>query len=69
MNETKTTLSTHGIKCQGCASAARSAVEQIPGVQRVDVDLPGKTMTVTHGPEADRITLARALSRAGFPSE
>ena len=67
--QTQTTLKTHGIKCQGCASTARTAVEKVPGVQNIEFDLPGKTVTVTHDQAADRGALAEALTKAGFPSE
>lgn len=69
MDQTKTTLNTHGIKCQGCASAARAAVEKLPGVKQVEFDLPKKTVTVTHGDEVGRADVERALTQAGFPSE
>jgi copper chaperone CopZ len=69
MTQTKTTLKTQGIKCEGCATAARSAVEKLPGVTQVQFDLPGKTATVTHDTVVDRTEVARALTQAGFPAE
>jgi copper chaperone CopZ len=68
MEPTKTTLNAHGIKCQGCATAAKAAVDKLPGVKNVEVDVPGKTVTVTHDQWTDRDALARALSTAGFPA-
>lgn len=69
MTQTQTTLSTHGIKCAGCASAARAALAKLPGVEAVEFDLPGKTVTVTHDDDVQRSDLARTLTQAGFPSE
>jgi copper chaperone CopZ len=66
---TRTTLNTHGIKCQGCAVAARIAVEKLPGVETIEFDLPGKTVTITHDDAMARADIARAFSQAGFPSE
>ncbi|MBL8867869.1 MAG: heavy-metal-associated domain-containing protein [Gemmataceae bacterium] len=65
----QTTLNTHGIKCEGCAAAARIAVEKLPGVETIQFDLPGKTVTVTHDDTVVRTDVARALSQAGYPSE
>lgn len=69
MTESTTTLTTNGIKCQGCATAARAAVDKLPGVKRVEFDIEQKTATVTHDQWADRKGLAEALTKAGFPSE
>lgn len=69
MTLTQTKLSTQGIKCQGCASAARAALAKLPGVGTVEFDLPGRTVTVTHDDGVHRSDLARALTWAGFPSE
>jgi copper chaperone CopZ len=68
MNQIKTTLNTHDIKCHGCASAARAALAKLPGVQQIDVDLPGQTVTVTHDQQINRADVAGALTAAGFPS-
>mgnify|MGYP001806800773 CR=1 FL=1 len=69
MTPTRTTLTTYGIKCQGCASAARAALADLPGVETVAFDLPGKTATVTHDADVQRTHMARTLTQAGFPSE
>ncbi len=65
----QTTLNTHGIKCEGCAAAARTAVEKLPGIETIQFDLPGKTVTVTHDDAVERADVARVLSQAGFPAE
>ena len=69
MEQTTTTLKTHGIKCQGCATAARAAVEMVPGVKGAEFDLPGKTATVIHDQATSRNAVAEALTKAGFPAE
>lgn len=69
MTQTKTTLQTRGIKCEGCAASARAVVEQLPGVTGMEFDIPGKTVTVTHSEELPRASVAQALAKAGFPSE
>ena len=69
MNTTQTTLKASDIRCEGCATAARAAVRQVPGVQAAAVNLPDQTVTVTHASETRRADLAAALTRAGFPAE
>ncbi len=69
METTTTTLTASGIKCQGCAGAAKAAVEKLPGVTAVEVDVPGKTVTVTHAPDTRRESLADVLTKAGFPAK
>ena len=69
MNPIQTTLKASDIKCEGCATAARAALAQVPGVRGATVDLPGQTVAVTHDPETPRTALAAALTRAGFPAE
>lgn len=54
--------------CGGCARSVTRAVLAIEPNARIEVDLGGKTVTVSgaDGP-ADRI--ARAIAQAGFPAE
>ena len=69
MNTTQTTLKASDIRCEGCATAARAAVRQVPGVQAAAVNLPDQTVTVTHAPDTRRADLAAALTKAGFPAQ
>ena len=52
------------ISCQGCAAAIQRAVGALAGVQKIEVDVPSKLVTVTH--ETDAAQIARALQKAGF---
>lgn len=69
MARIQTILKTQRIKCQGCIAAARAAVEKLPGVERIEFDLPGYTVTVSHTDGVSGRELAQALTKAGFPSE
>ena len=69
MQTTKTTLNAAGIRCQGCATSAKAAVGKLPGVEKGEVDVPGKTVTVTHTPDTPRGAIANALTAAGFPAD
>ena len=64
----ETTFATPGITCGGCATAIELAIGAVPGVSAVSVDVAGKTVTVGHGVEVPRSTLAAALSGAGYPT-
>lgn len=44
----KTKLNVEGMSCSHCENAVKKAVGAISGVTAVDVDLKGKTVTVTH---------------------
>ena len=65
----ETTLKASDIKCQGCATSARAAVRQVPGVEDAAVDLAAQTVTVQHGPDVPREALSAALTKAGFPAK
>ena len=52
------------ISCQGCAAAIQRAVGNVPGVQKIEVDVPTKVVTVTHDTAPERVT--DALKKAGF---
>lgn len=47
----KTVLQVHGMSCQHCVKAVQTAVSALPGVDGVDVNLAGKTATVTYDPD------------------
>lgn len=56
------------ISCEGCANAIKRALGALPGVQTVQVDVPGKNVIVQHDPalvkDAD---LKARLEKAGYP--
>lgn len=65
----KTDFKAPDIECDGCASAIKRALGNVPGVSDVAVDVTAKTVTVTYEPPALQDTVAQALDRAGFPAE
>ncbi|RUL87019.1 heavy metal translocating P-type ATPase [Tautonia sociabilis] len=64
----KTSYSVPTITCQGCASTIREAVGSAAGVSAVEVDVAGKTVTVTHDERASDEAIAGAIGRAGYPA-
>ena len=59
-----TVLPVEGMTCGGCASSVTRALEKVPGVTDVQVDLDAKRATVQG--EADRAALVDAIEGAGF---
>jgi copper chaperone CopZ len=43
---TRSTFAVPEIVCEGCAASIRKALEGLPGVTRVDVDVSGKQVRV-----------------------
>jgi copper chaperone len=53
-----------GITCGHCASAIREAVQDVPGVCHVDVDITGKTVRVAG--DGDAAAVRAAIADAGY---
>lgn len=57
------------IECDGCATAIKNAIGNLPGVTVVAVSVPDQTIAVTHEPTtAPGEVIIAALDRAGFPA-
>jgi copper chaperone CopZ len=69
MKSAQSVLNASGIRCEGCATAVRKALGQVPGVVEAAVNVPEKKVTITHAPETPRADLVAALTKAGFPAE
>lgn len=54
------------MKCDGCVSAVKTALEQLDGVEEVSIDLESKTVDVTG--EVDSSLIEKTLSDAGYPA-
>ncbi len=60
----KKTLKIEGMMCEGCVKSVKEALEKIPGITNVDVNLK-KGTAVVQG-DADDETLIKAVVDAGF---
>ena len=65
--ETKLTVPT--IVCGGCASGIKKALDKVSGINKVEVDVNSKIVTVEHDAQVSREKLADVLDDAGFPAE
>ncbi len=64
---TETTYTVSGMTCQHCAASVREEVGELPGVERVDVELEGGRVTVVGA--APRESVAAAVAVAGYVLE
>lgn len=55
MSKQTSILHVDGMSCSHCENAVKKAVGSLPGVEKVTVDLPGKTVTVEY--EDGKVTL------------
>lgn len=60
----KKTLKIEGMMCEGCVKSVKEALEKVPGITSVDVNLK-KSTAVVQG-DADDETLIKAVVDAGF---
>jgi copper chaperone len=56
------------IHCEHCAASIREEVGEVPGVEKVAVDLDAKLVTVT-GADLDDAALRAAIDEAGYEAE
>ena len=63
---TTATYTVTGMTCGHCVAAVTEAVQAMPGVRDIDVDLPTGAVTVTSDGPVDRDRLAAAIDDAGY---
>ena len=55
-----------GVSCQHCVNAITKEVSALPGIQRVQVALDDKTVTVEHGEQVNTDQIVAAINEAGY---
>jgi copper chaperone len=64
----ETTLSVPAISCDHCARTISETLDPLPGVRRVDVDVPGKRVRLEYDDaQADLGRIRAALAEEGYP--
>lgn len=66
---TTTKLQVPSIVCGGCAGGIKKALDKVSGINRVEVNVNTKVVTVEHDAQVDREKLADVLDDAGFPAK
>ncbi|WP_129630642.1 heavy-metal-associated domain-containing protein [Candidatus Oscillochloris fontis] len=54
------------VSCQHCVRAVTTDVSSLAGVQRVEVDLATKIVTVEHDQDLEAATIIAAIQEAGY---
>jgi copper chaperone CopZ len=62
-------LSVEGMGCQGCAETVREALEEVPGVGAVKVELELGRAEVEAHESVDGQALIAALDEVGYPAK
>ncbi|WP_241383513.1 heavy-metal-associated domain-containing protein [Rhodococcus sp. CH91] len=65
MSQTSTYTVT-GMTCGHCVASVTEEVQEIPGVETVEVDLPTGAVTVTSAAPLDDAAVAAAVEEAGY---
>lgn len=66
----QTTVIAPDIECAGCAASIQKALGRQPGVQAVDVDVPGQAVAVTFDDtQTNRLQIEETLTEIGFPPQ
>lgn len=61
---------TAGMHCQGCARRVNLEVMDLPGIESVDVDVPGAQTVVTFDDsQVSAEQIRDAISAAGYPAQ
>lgn len=60
------TYSVAGVSCEHCRAAITDEVSAVAGVERVDVDLEAKTVTVSGSSGLDEGAIVAAIHDAGY---
>ncbi len=63
---TSETYTVTGMTCGHCAASVREEIEEIPGVQNVDVTVDSGRVEVTSETPLDREAVARSVTEAGY---
>lgn len=63
---TEQTYEVQGMTCDHCVRAVTAALQGIPGVHAVEVDLPGGAVTVTSEAPLDPDAVRAAVDEAGY---
>jgi copper chaperone CopZ len=59
-------LTIHGMGCESCVAAVNEAVERVPGVERVRVDLASGRAEIEGDPTLDANAVRDAVEAAGY---
>ena len=59
-------ITVKGMSCGHCATAVTKALEELPGISQVQVDLASGRVTLANADPVSQEDLARAIKAAGY---
>ena len=63
-------LDVPGMTCPLCPITVRKALERVPGVEKISVDFPHRTVSIAYDAErTDVAALLKATADAGYPAK
>ena len=65
MNQTNT-YTVSGLHCSGCVATVSEEVQEIPGVQNVELELETGALTITTAEPVDDDAIKAAVEEAGY---
>jgi copper chaperone len=63
---TEKTFKVPDVSCEHCVAAIKGELTKIDGVKAIDVDIPGKLVTVFHNGQVTDEQLVTGLDEAGY---
>ena len=63
------TVKTPDITCGGCANSIKNALGKMDGIEKVEVDVDTKTVSIEHGAQISRQQIEAKLDDIGLPVE
>lgn len=70
MTKVTTVLNVEGMSCQHCVNSLNKAVGELKGVDKVTVDLKGKTVSVDYDPgQVDLGKIKEVIEEEGYEVE
>ena len=64
-----TKIKIEGMNCAGCVASTRQAIQSVPGVRRVEVDLSAGRAEVEHDDQTTADALLTAVTDAGYDAQ
>ncbi|MDR2481090.1 MAG: cation transporter [Spirochaetaceae bacterium] len=62
----KTKVTVEGMSCEHCVKAVSSAIKEVQGVHKAEVNLKSKTAEIEHSETVTLESLKTAIEQAGF---
>ena len=62
-----TLIQIQNLKCGGCANTITKKINELPGIEQINVDTESKTVTVTHSKTTNVEDIKQVLRKNGYP--